>query len=449
MADKEHRESKQPNRYQDCLLDEDLDELLDNGDPTALQNPDEVTDHEKPQKHLQVDGKTNNVSFKTDRIKVWKAVIINHFGKTKTNIQPRRAGEVYKVTFDSNSSVKINIFDSGSVVIQGAKCVVFADTFFNNLKLKCDKYENKEDMNVAPQLNGESQAKTLDDSPMHVRASKKISACTRSMTKAKSLEDLNVSILTPTRDDQFKTPKGTKSAAPKERLQQHSKSMDSKFNELHTIISTMDNTMLTCMEKLGELQKVTNDLPGSLQNTMKDHLICHKKKIIENLDTLEAKVKHCSSTLDSLHVKSNTIDTQLKKIEDCQKDNKSALHDISESIGKLTERVEECQKDHKTVTHVMSESIDKLTERLEDVERRLRNMPTVNSTPNFDWHNETIKHVEIEKDASRGPLDDSHSTDKLPVSHNKENKPPINCDHLILTDSILGRIQPKRFTPKS
>ena len=133
------------------------------------------------------------------------------------------------------------------------------------------------------------------------------------MTKAKSLDDLNVPILTPTRDDQFKTLKGTKSVAPKERLQQHSKSMDSKFNELHIIFSTMDNTMLTCMEKLGELQKVTNDLPGSLQNTMKDHLTCHKKKIIENLDTLEAKVKHCSSALDSLHVKSNTIDTQLKQ----------------------------------------------------------------------------------------------------------------------------------------
>ena len=72
-----------------------------------------------------------------------------------------------------NSSVKMNIFDSGSVVIQGAKCVVFADTFFNNLKFKCDKYGNKEDMNVAPQLNGETQAKTLDDSPMHVRPSKK------------------------------------------------------------------------------------------------------------------------------------------------------------------------------------------------------------------------------------------------------------------------------------
>ena len=111
--------------------------------------------------------------------------------------------------------------------------------------------------------------------------------------------------------------------------------------------------------------------------------------------------------------------------------------------------MEECQKDHKSVTHVVSESIDKLTERLGDVERRFRNMPTVNSMPNFDWHNETIKHVAIEKDASRGPLDDSHSTDKLPVSHNKENKPQINCDHLILTDSILGRIQPKRFTPKS
>ena len=56
MADKDHRESKPPNRYQARLLGEDLDELLDQGDPIALRNPDEINDYEKPQKHLQVLG---------------------------------------------------------------------------------------------------------------------------------------------------------------------------------------------------------------------------------------------------------------------------------------------------------------------------------------------------------------------------------------------------------
>ena len=34
----------------------------------------------------------------------------------------------------TNNSVKINMYDSGSVVIQGAKCTVFSDAFFHKLK---------------------------------------------------------------------------------------------------------------------------------------------------------------------------------------------------------------------------------------------------------------------------------------------------------------------------
>jgi hypothetical protein len=85
---------------------------------------------ETPTKHEQVDGKNNNVSFKTTRTDVWKNSIIDYFGISITNVQSQKTG---KVTSDlnnqRNSSVKVNLFYSGAVVIQGAKCSKFTEFF--------------------------------------------------------------------------------------------------------------------------------------------------------------------------------------------------------------------------------------------------------------------------------------------------------------------------------
>ena len=39
---------------------------------------------------------------------------------------------------DKNITVKINLFNTGSVVIQGAKCTKFADLFLDQLRYDCN-----------------------------------------------------------------------------------------------------------------------------------------------------------------------------------------------------------------------------------------------------------------------------------------------------------------------
>ena len=53
-----------------------------NDDGVELPIDDE---YEKPKKHLQVNGKTNNVTFKTARTSVWKLVLVEYFGKSKAH----------------------------------------------------------------------------------------------------------------------------------------------------------------------------------------------------------------------------------------------------------------------------------------------------------------------------------------------------------------------------
>ena len=125
------RVSKLPNRYSDCITGYELDELENDIRSECL---------ESPIKHEQVDGKTNNVTFKTTRTDAWKNAIIDYFGKPNTNVQYQKSYDVIKVTFELENeqpnSVKINLFHSGSVVIQGAKCANFSDSFFHSLKQK-------------------------------------------------------------------------------------------------------------------------------------------------------------------------------------------------------------------------------------------------------------------------------------------------------------------------
>ena len=107
--------------------------------------------YENPVKHLQCDGKINNVTLKTLRIQLWKSVLVNYFGKSKTNVQTQKTGVVIKVIFDTekekNNSVKINMYDS--VVIQGAKCTVFSDAFFHKLKQECDNKNSEKGNHIS------------------------------------------------------------------------------------------------------------------------------------------------------------------------------------------------------------------------------------------------------------------------------------------------------------
>jgi len=140
------REIKPPSKFQDCVTGVDLDILCK--DNNENQGDLEI---EKPLHCYQVNGRTNNVTFRTlpDRIDLWKTSIMNFFGQEKTT--SLKDGTVLKIICDfdteKNCSIKVNFYKTGSIVIQGAKCGQFSDTFFTKLKNKVHVSLNSKDSN--------------------------------------------------------------------------------------------------------------------------------------------------------------------------------------------------------------------------------------------------------------------------------------------------------------
>lgn len=49
---------------------------------------------------------------------------------------------------------------------------------------------------------------------------------------------------------------------------------------------------------------------------------------MENLTKIESKVKHCATSTDSLHVKSNILDTKINKVVIKQVENQSDIENL-------------------------------------------------------------------------------------------------------------------------
>ena len=98
------RACKMPSKYDECITgDEDINNICE-----ASSEPIETLNF-----HNQVDGKTNNVSFKTlpSRIEAWQNSLKSLFGEEKTST---KNDTVIKITCDieaeKNCSIKINFY---------------------------------------------------------------------------------------------------------------------------------------------------------------------------------------------------------------------------------------------------------------------------------------------------------------------------------------------------
>lgn len=115
-----------PAKYSECVYGPEIDEIVDENETT-------------PKEHIQCDGKVNNVTFHLacDLIPAWKRAILDFFSEKKPTITTSDICCVIKVLFEhegsDNNSVKINFYQSGSVVIQGVKCVQFKNKYFASL----------------------------------------------------------------------------------------------------------------------------------------------------------------------------------------------------------------------------------------------------------------------------------------------------------------------------
>lgn len=202
--------------------------------------------NEIPQKHGQIDGKINNVTFKTARLKTWKTVIVKYFGEAKTTIQNQK-------TCDTLILIQIKITLS-KLIFSILGLLSFKELNvpnFESLKSECDMFDSEE-----------TNPKFIVSSPKLIRS--------------KSTQDLANICDTP----EFKTPtRNFKHQTPaQKRVIEHSKSMDQKFNEIHTSLNTLDLSMQNFVEKLVKSRQLQEKhLIFSRQKFMKSSMLRNQK----------------------------------------------------------------------------------------------------------------------------------------------------------------------------
>ncbi|CAG2241549.1 unnamed protein product [Mytilus edulis] len=339
-----------------------------------------------------------------------------------------------------NDPSKIEIaVEHPQLVIQGAKCTAFSDQYFTTLKSKIEAdFDNEVFIN-----NHDNTAVDVHD----------ISDNDCSQTKLKQLDietiDSNnnstgIIELDTVEDNKTSTPsRKSKSSVnnlstPKDRVLQHGKSIDSRFTEIHTILSTIDNSIKSFVNMLSDLKHSTDHVPNNMQSMITEIVSTNKKKIMENLVLIETKMKHSSQSLDSLHTKSNLIDSQLKKMDTAHNENKNLLSNLTSLVINLQDRVDQLE--------------NKLSEPLHEGKCNTQNdqqlqHPSLNNTTELETETPTKPQIGINfvtKDKDQHKI----ISDRQNAEEPNRDVPKINCDYLILSDSILRRIQPNRFTPK-
>ena len=155
------REIKTPLKFHDCFTGDEIDDICKDSKTITIME----MISEKHQCH-QINGKTNTVTFITlpDRIELWKNAVLHSFGVRKTTLL--KDGTVIKIICDcgddKNCSIKINFYKTGSVVIQGAKCVQFSDLYFRPLKDKVHETAVRSDLNNSVQCDTNDSDLNLD-----------------------------------------------------------------------------------------------------------------------------------------------------------------------------------------------------------------------------------------------------------------------------------------------
>ena len=202
--------------------------------------------------------------------------------------------------------------------------------------------------------------------------------------------------------------------SPKERIAKHGQSINGKLDIINVTLSTLDTSFKSFLNKLTELKSVTDNLVPSIKSTIPEMISTNQKfkHASQQIENMQNKIKHCNQILESLHTKVNLLDSQLKENSTV---NSSILEKINLSVNTMLEFREE----NKESLELVSTKIQELEARINQLENR----------PHVDYESERYDVKGI-----------SH------LDHTQNRKVSV-CDYLILSDSILRRIIPKKFTP--
>ena len=168
---------------------------------------------------------------------------------------------------DKNCSIKINFYKTGSVVIQGAKCVQFSDLYFLPLK-------DKSDLNNSVQGDTNDSDLNLDKTKVELKLEEN-NLLDNSVTFAKTLiHDNNTS--TPIRNNTTEQA-NEHVESPKERITKHSQTLSTKIDRINVTLSTMDNSFKQFINKLTDLKNVTNNLVPNIKNAVPEIIASNQK----------------------------------------------------------------------------------------------------------------------------------------------------------------------------
>ena len=154
--------------------------------------------------------------------------------------------------------------------------------------------------------------------------------------------------------------------------------------------------------------------------------------------------------MDSLHVKSNITDSHLKKIESCQDSNTKCLSDVMSKMNNLEDRLVNMEnKLSMLVDRAIPDSeefVDSPFDTTPTVGRSVYDSENSNAVPIPHENNPIVPNTEVSKVTPdiKTNLPKSTPTNFSSNDLTQQNK----CDYLILSDSMLKRIVPKRFTPR-
>ena len=425
------RQTKAPAKLQDCFVGDDIDRAINN----AVENP---TDHE------QCDGKTNNVSFSTDAIGLWKKAILTHFPDKAEVIKADDIVTVVKVPADQ--TVKINLYETGSVVIQGAKCKDFRAKNFEKLKQTVDNFRTpSESQNIDDEITDPKSTFSNAD-PLSVtqvgQETRKNDECDKDLTSPKSLDvdsepdTLNTTVvenITPIVHSNIVTPNA------KDRVTMHQATLATKLGNINTVLDTVNNALVSMVDLVSDVKRVVDNISPSIGEKIKST----SSKVKEQLDSIESKIKHNNQLTESLHLKSNTMDNQIKKMCGEQEFICKRLEKLELIVTAQTEEKYE-RDDHKSLEmleQIMTEQQFEHKEITSKLKEQLDSIQQITAT----------KHEESQSSGNgiqKSAVNPEENKTSQGETKKNETRPANNCDNLILADSILQRINARRFSPR-
>ena len=212
------------------------------------------------------------------------------------------------------------------------------------------------------------------------------------------------------------------SPAIQARLTEHHESLTSKLAWIGNAIETVDQSIQSISALIVDVKSIADKLSENYLTQLQPS----QKNIKSQISELENKVKHCNQSVESLHVKSNSTDSQIKLILDTQQKLSEKMDVVQNMI------IEKCEIDK-----VRNEHVDRMFDTLfENVKQN--NQQEFNNDKKSEKQ-DTIK----ETDSDRSEFNRNRE------AWIKERHPKIKqvkqCDTLILSDSILQRIKNTKF----